>query len=77
MVRQAYQHKIRVIQKDKTGVVLGVTLPANFKHWLNLMVTIKESGNSLILESGAKVTPMTNIDMKSYIQNNDVVDIKL
>ena len=62
MGTESYFHKIRVVQKREN--VYGVTIPASFKHWFGLLVSIKESGNCLILESGSPPEAFTFKDIK-------------
>lgn len=45
--------KIRRIVSNKGGFLLGVSLPSKFNQWEGIFVNITESGNALILESGA------------------------
>lgn len=58
------QHKIRVIQSGGGTVTWGLSIPLEFDHWRNIIVTIRESGNCLILESGASPSAFTMKDMK-------------
>ena len=75
MRTESHLHKIRVVQVGGGTTTYGVTIPATFKSWVNLYVSIKESGGALILESGAKPVPFTNKELKQF---TDVVDkIKL
>ena len=63
MKSESKQHKVRVVQDGKT-ITWGVTIPASFKHWFGVMVTIKESGNAIILESGAIPIPFSSKELK-------------
>ena len=67
MISATRQHRIRVIHGKLSSGVCGVTIPNQFKDWLNTFVTIKESGNCLILESGAIPSALTTIQLKSQI----------
>lgn len=60
-------HKIRIIQKGPSGEVIGLSIPSEMKHWINIVVTIRESGNALILESGTIPLPLTN---KELVKNS-------
>jgi len=56
--------QIRILNnKDK---VIGVSLPKFLNNkWLNVFVTVTESGNSIILESGTKVKAMNNSEINN------------
>ena len=53
MRRPSKQHKIRVITQERHRITYGVTIPSTYAHWVGVLVNIQESGNTLILESGA------------------------
>lgn len=59
------QYKIRLLAKEKNRDTFGVTIPSKFEHWFGIMVTIRESGNVLILESGTKPEPLHIKDIKA------------
>lgn len=54
----AYQHKIRVIVGTKEKPVAhGITLPTKIaKKFAGCLMTISQSGTSIIMESGCKVS---------------------
>ena len=58
-------HKIRIVQHGGGTTTWGVTIPASLDSWFNILVTIKESGNCLILESGTHPVAFTIKDLKS------------
>ena len=62
--KEAKLHKVRIIYNGKINSTYGVAIPSDFNRWFNTWVTIKESGNSLIIESGARPTPFTFKEMK-------------
>lgn len=69
--------KIRIIMKSNTlPPVYGVVLPSNIAlPWLNVQVTVAESGNQIILTSGSKPTQLSKEELQ---QHTEVVDkIKL
>lgn len=51
--------------QGNTAPVYGVVLPPTLKHWLGVSVIIRESGNSIILESGCKPEPLDNKQIKN------------
>lgn len=54
MIEYNRPRKIRVLMKPKNNSsVFGVVIPPQFYDWIGTYVTVKESGNCLILESGA------------------------
>lgn len=58
-------HKVRVIQSGGGTVTGGVSLPQEvFVKWQNILVTIIESGNCLILQSGTTPQPITNTQLR-------------
>lgn len=66
------QQKIRKILITADQFFLGVTLPyKKFDHWFNTLVTIRESGNCLILESGCKPEVFS---MKEIRKHSTVVE---
>ena len=61
--------KIRIIvqpRNEGSVPVYGVVLPSNLKHWVGVNVTIRESGNAIILESGAKPFPMPKTQLRDF-----------
>jgi hypothetical protein len=64
-------HKIRIIQKGSGTTTLGVSIPKELKHWYNVFVSIKESGNCIVLESGALPTSFNFKQIKAF---GEVVD---
>lgn len=73
MLSTKQQYKVRVLTKEKHRITFGITLPVIFSHWINTLVTIRESGNSLILESGAKPVPFKLKDVQG--QTIEVINI--
>ena len=69
--------KIRPIHKYKDGdEQLGVSLPAYLsKKWKNIFVTIKESGNSIILTSGAVPLKLTKKDIYKLSVKKEAIEI--
>ena len=64
MVITKKYRQIRILN-NKDNVV-GVSLPKDFnKNWLDIFVTITESGNSIILESGCKPSAMSALELKN------------
>ena len=64
--------KIRPIVKPRIGSpTYGIVLPVSFLHWAGVYVTIRESGTALILESGAKLSSLSNkkLNEKTEILN--------
>ena len=57
--------KVRVIMKsNKTKPVFGVVIPSSIaERWNDILVTVKESGNSIVLESGAKPSVMSQDEL--------------
>lgn len=61
--------KIRIIvqpRNENSVPVYGVVLPSNLKHWVGVNVFIRESGNAIILESGAKPIPMPKTQLRDF-----------
>jgi hypothetical protein len=58
--------KIRIIMQPKgdSAPVLGVVLPPNLKHWLDISVYVRESGTCIILESGCKAEVMSKTQLR-------------
>ena len=69
--------KIRVIVKSNSMTdVYGVVLPPSIiSNWLNVYVKVIESGNVIILESGALPTPLSKIQLKIHSKKIDEVYI--
>ena len=63
MSRQQFQ--IRVIQKGGGTITWGLAIPKKFAPWFGTLVTIKESGGSLILESGPRLEALSTREIKS------------
>ncbi|MCK5624968.1 hypothetical protein KAI04_03950 [Candidatus Pacearchaeota archaeon] len=56
--------------------VYGVVLPPNIvNQWLNVYVRVKESGNAIILESGALPIPLSKMQLKNNSKKIDEVYI--
>ena len=54
--------------------VLGVVLPVGISEkWLNVHVRVIESGNCIILESGAPPVPMTKTEIRHDSKKLEVV----
>ena len=60
--------KIRIIvQSDKMNPVFGVVLPPFVEErWLGVHVRVRESGNCIILESGALPIPLKRSTLRSH-----------
>lgn len=58
-------YKIRIVTREKNRVTYGVSLPASLASWCGTLVTVTESGNSIILESGTHPTPLKMKNMKT------------
>ena len=62
--------KIRIIQQGKgtggKGVIYGVSLPQYLESWVGVYVSVKHSGNRIILESGAMPIPFTKMQLRTY-----------
>lgn len=70
------QQKVRKIVVNSNGFLLGVSLPhGKFDHWENVLVNIRESGNCLILESGAKPTAFDMKEIKKHVVIVDKIRI--
>ena len=68
------QRKIRIIVKpapDGMAPVFGVVLPPTLGHWVGIHVTVKESGGQIILESGAKLGPLSREELN---QKSKIID---
>ena len=65
--------KIRIIMKSNTlHHVYGVVIPSNIaQSWLNIQVTVSESGSQIILTSGCKPTKLSK---KELHQHTKIVD---
>jgi hypothetical protein len=74
MYKERNLHKIRLIQRGATDVY-GVTIPPSLIHWVNVFVSVRESGNCIILESGAIPQPFSIRQIKN--QAIDINTIKI
>ena len=65
--------KIRIIvQPINASPVFGVVLPSSIAiSWLDIYVTVIESGNQIILQSGARPSQLTKEEIKN---NTEIVD---
>ncbi len=68
-------HKIRVIQYGGGTTTIGLSLPLELSNWLNTFVSITESGNAIILESGAKAQPISNKELLKFSVQTEFVKI--
>ena len=64
---EARLRKIRLIQRGNTDVY-GVAIPPSLSSWFGLYVSVIESGNKLILESGCPPVALT----KQMINDNSI-----
>lgn len=69
--------KIRIIvQSENITPVFGVVLPAAIgKKWFDVFVRVKESGNCIILESGALPIPFSRTNIRQTSKRLNVVEI--
>ena len=68
-------HRIRIIQQGKT-ITHGLSIPKELvDKWAGVFVSVVESGNSLILESGALPMKFGLRDIRKDIQIIDKVKI--
>lgn len=69
--------QIRVIVKSNTiSPVYGVVLPPQLmEKWEGVYVRVYESGNKIILESGAQPMPFSKKQINSFSKKIDVVEI--
>lgn len=63
MKEDLHLHKIRIIVKERNRQTIGVTIPPSFSDWIGIHVSIYQSGNALILESGNKPEMMTSKEL--------------
>jgi len=69
-------HKIRIIQQGGGTVTGGVSIPHEiFLRWQNITVTVRESGSELILSSGTKPGPMSNIELINISKESKFIKI--
>lgn len=69
--------KIRIMVKPiNLSPTYGVILPIQLmKRWEGVFVKVSESGNSLILESGALPTPLTKKQINVHSKKLEVIEI--
>lgn len=67
--------KIRLIAKTGTGDVYGVCIPPSLHNWIGVFVSIKESGNKLILESGCIPVAFTKKQINENSTNVEKIKI--
>ena len=68
MRTEARLHKIRIVQSGGGTVCWAVAIPATFSDWFGINVSIRESGNCLILTSGALPDCAKLRDIKNEFQ---------
>ncbi len=69
--------KIRVIKKAQSNSTeaIGITLPLNLIHWVETYVTVTESGNTIILESGTLPTSYKKTKLREMSEKGCVISI--
>lgn len=75
MKKELQIHKVRIIQSGGGSLTYGVTIPSSLNHWVGVYVKIRESGGTLILQSGAVPSAFTLHEMRPNIKVIDKIKI--